>query len=117
MASPKAFWFLRNWQAWLVLAMGVAAALVTGVPWIVALGVIGFLLILLFEAGLDPRSLMRAAHAEQENRAMYAERARLLGGLKELQARAAALEAQNQQLAQELQAARAEIDRLAASRS
>jgi hypothetical protein len=48
---------------------------------------------------------------------MYAERARLLGGLRELQARNTALEAQNQQLTADLQAARAENERLAASRS
>jgi hypothetical protein len=115
--KTKPWWFLRNWQAWLVLGMGLITALVTGLAWIVALGVIGFLLILLFEASLDPRSLMRAAHAEQENRAMYAERARLLAGLKELQARTADLEAKNQKLAQDLQVARAELERLAASRS
>jgi Ca-activated chloride channel family protein len=112
MAPSKAFWFLRNWQAWLVLGMGVVTALITGVTWIISLGVIGFLLVLLFEAGLDPRSLMRAAHAEQENRAMYAERARLLGGLKELQARNAELEALNRQLTQDMQAARSEIENL-----
>ena len=116
MTNSKPFWFLRNWQAWLVLAMGVITAIVTGVTWIVALGVIGFLLVLLFEVGLDPRSLMRAAHAEQENRAMRAERARLMGGLKELQARNAALEAGNQQITQELEAARAEIERLSTPR-
>lgn len=107
MANSKRFWFLRNWQAWLVLGMGVITAIVTGVTWIIALGVIGFLLVLLFEAGLDPRSLVRAAHAEQENRSMHAEHARLVGGLKELQARAAALEARNQELEQELAALRA----------
>jgi hypothetical protein len=111
MASSKALWFLRNWQAWLVLGMGVVTAVVTRVPWIIALGVIGFLLVLLFEAGLDPRSLMRAAHAEQENRSMYAERARLLGGLKELQARNDELEAEKQKLVQDLQAARTELDK------
>ena len=116
MPHTTPYWFLRNWEAWLVLAMGVAAALVTGNTWIISLGVIGFLLVLLFEAGLDPRSLMRAAHAEQENRSMYAERARLLGGLKELQARNAALEAEKQKLLQDLQAAQAEMDKLAVPR-
>jgi len=110
MTHSKRFWFLRNWQAWLVLGMGVATAIVTGVTWIVTLGIIGFLLVLLFEAGLDPRSLVRAVHAEQENRAMFAEHARLIGGLKELQTLNSALEAKNQQLTQDLQAARAEIE-------
>jgi Tfp pilus assembly protein PilO len=112
MTRPQPLWFLRSWQAWLVLAMGVITAIVTSVPWIIALGVVGFLLILLFEVGLDPRSMMRAAHAEQENRAMYAERARLLGGLEELKARIAELEDRNRQLTQDLLAAQAELDTL-----
>lgn len=112
MSHWKRFWFLRNWEAWLIFGMGVAAALVTQVAWIISLGVIGFLLVLLLEAGLDPRSLMRAVHAEQENRTMSAERARLTGGLKDLQSRNEALTAKNQQLQQELEAAREEIKRL-----
>jgi len=112
MTRSKRFWFLRNWMAWLVLGMGVMTAIVTSQQWIVAFGVIGYLLVLLFEAGLDPRSLVRMAHAEQENRTMHAERTRLVGGIRELQARNASLEARNQQLTQELQAARAEIEKL-----
>jgi ABC-type transport system involved in cytochrome bd biosynthesis fused ATPase/permease subunit len=114
MAPSKRFWFLRSWMAWLVLGMGVVTALVTSVPWIIALGVIGSLLVLLFEAGLDPGSLLRAAHLEQENRSMRAEHRRLVEGIKELQARQAAQEARNQALAKELEAARAEVERMRA---
>jgi hypothetical protein len=54
----------------------------------------------------------RLASAEQESRAINAERARLIAGLQDLQALHGALEAENQQLNQQLQAARAEIERL-----
>lgn len=103
MYRSKRFWFLRNWQAWTVLAMGAVTAFVTGQLWVITLGIIGYLLVLLFEAGLDPRSLVRLFDAEQENRSLRAEHGRLVGGIKELQARNTALEAEKEQLAQQIQ--------------
>lgn len=93
MSGSKRYWFLRNWQAWAVLAMGIATVVITNQPWFVTLGIIGYLLILLFQVGLDPSSLVRMAHAEQENRSLRAEHSRLVGGIKELQAINAELEA------------------------
>lgn len=94
MTNSKPFWYLRNWQAWAVLGMGLVTALIIQYPWIIALGVIGYLLVLLFEVGggLDRSEGLRLAHAEQENRTLRAEHNRLVGGLKELQAKNAALE-------------------------
>lgn len=117
MTKTKRFWFLRNWQAWMVLGMGAVTAAVTQQPWIVTLGIIGYLLVLLFEVGLDPRSLVRMVHAEQENRSLRAEHSRLVGGIKELQARNAALEAENQQLIQELEALKRRLENEKASTS
>jgi hypothetical protein len=110
--KPKRFWFLRNWQAWVVFGMGVATAIVTSQAWLISLGTIGYLLVLLFEAGLEPLSLLHMLHADQENRSMHEERSRLLGGIGELQARNAALEAENQQLKQELAALQADKQKI-----
>ena len=116
MTNPKPFWYLRNWQAWVVLGMGVVTALVIQYPWIIALGVIGYLLVLLFDivggGSLDRSWFVRLEHAEQENRTMRAERVHLVGGLKEVQARNAKLEAENRQLAQELEALKAEMQKV-----
>ena len=95
MTNPKPFWYLRNWQAWVVLGMGAATALITQQSWMITLGVIGYLLVLLFDVGgggLNRNQAMRLAHAEQENRTLRAEHDRLVGGLKDLQTRNAALE-------------------------
>ena len=114
--SKPWWWFLLNWQAWALLALGIVAAFITQMWWVVLLGVIGHLLVLLFDivggGGLDRSSYIRLAQIEHENRAVSAERARLVGGFKECQAQRAELEAKNRQLTQELQAARAEIERL-----
>ena len=112
MADSKRLWFLRNWRAWTVLVMGAATAVIIRQPWIVTLGIIGYLLVLLFEASLDPRALVRMAHAEQENRSLRAEHSRLVGGINDLQARNAALEAENQHLIQDLDALRAQLRKL-----
>jgi len=111
MTKPKPFWYLRNWQAWVVLMMGVVTALVIQQSWIIALGVIGYLLVLLFEAGGGGGSI-RLAHAEQENRTLRAEHNRLVSGLKEVQARSARLEAENRRLTQELEALKAEMQKV-----
>jgi predicted RNase H-like nuclease (RuvC/YqgF family) len=92
--------------------MGVATAILTQRAWMITLGIIGYLLILLFEAGLDPRSLIRMHHAEQENRSMHAERSRLIGSIKELEARNASLEVKNEQLQKELNTVKADLEKL-----
>jgi hypothetical protein len=115
-AKSKTWRYLLNWQAWTLLLLGVAAALVTQKGWVALLGVIGYLLVVLFDlvggGVLDRSAYARLASAEQESRAINAERARLIAGLQDLQALHGALEAENQQLNQQLQAARAEIERL-----
>ena len=114
--SKPWWWFLLNWQAWVLLALGVVAAFVTQMWWVVLLGVIGHLLVLLFDlvggGVLDRSSHVRLAQIEHENRAVSAERARLVGGIKECQAQRATLDAKNRQLMQALQEAQAEIERL-----
>jgi hypothetical protein len=93
MTPSKPFWYLRNWQAWVVLAMGIVTAIVIQEPWIIALGVIGYLLVLLFDVGGGlSQLLLRLARAEQDNRALRAEHDRLVGGLKDVQAKHDALE-------------------------
>ena len=62
------------------------------------------LLVLLFQVGLDPSSLVRIAHAERENRSLIAEHNRLVGGIKQLQTINAELEDRNQELSQQIEA-------------
>ena len=116
MPKSKTWRFLLNWQAWTLLMLGLAAALVTQKGWVALLGVIGFLLVVLFDLVgggiLDRSAYARLANAEQESRTINAERARLIAGIQDLQALNSALEQRNQQLTQELQAARAEIEKL-----
>lgn len=96
MTTPNRFWFLLNWQAWAVLIMGAVATAITRNGWLITLGVIGYLLVLLFDivggGNLGRTGYVRLARAEQENRSLRAEQARLLGGLKEMEAKLAALE-------------------------
>jgi cell shape-determining protein MreC len=118
MSNPNRLWFLLNWQAWAVLIMGAAATVVVSLltrsnqGWLITLGVIGYLLVLLLDVigggSLERSAYVRLAHAEQENRELRAERARLVGGVNELQA-------QQQRLTQELAEARAEIEKLKAA--
>ncbi len=116
MAKSKTWRFLLNWQAWTLLVLGMAAVLVTQKGWVALLGVIGYLLVVLFDlvggGVLDRSAYARLANAEQESRTINAERVRLIAGIQELQALNSALEQENQQLTQELQAARVEIERL-----
>lgn len=104
MITPNRFGFLTAWQAWAVLGMGVLTAIFTQQSWVLFLGIIGFLLTLLFElvsgGSLEHSSAVRLARTEQENRSLRAEQARLMGGVKELQTKCAALEAEIQQLQQ-----------------
>jgi hypothetical protein len=87
MQQPRPFWFLLDIYGWLVLIMSMITAVIVGQWWIVLLGVIGYLIALLVDlAGgraLGRTGSMRLARAEQENRELKAEQARLLGAIKE----------------------------------
>jgi hypothetical protein len=96
MPNPNRLWFLLNWQAWVVLLMGAAAAIIVRQPWLIALGVIGYLLVILFDiasgGNLGRSGAVRLARAEQENRELRAEQARLVGAINELKQQCAELE-------------------------
>ncbi len=93
MPNPNRLWFLLNWQAWAVLVMSAIATVIARQPWLITLGVIGYLLVILFDIGgggsLGRSGAMRLARAEQENRELRAEQARLVGAVDELQKRLA----------------------------
>lgn len=96
MPNPNRLWFLLNWQAWAVLVMSAVATVIARQPWLITLGVIGYLLVILFDIGgggsLGRSGAVRLARAEQENRELRAEQARLVGAIDELQKRLAQLE-------------------------
>jgi hypothetical protein len=88
--QQRPLWFLLNIYAWVILAMSVITALIVGLWWIVLLGIIGYLLALLVDL-VSGRSLgrtgaLRLAQAEQENRELRAEQARLVGAIREFEA-------------------------------
>jgi hypothetical protein len=87
MHQPRPLWFLLDLYGWIVLVMSIVTAFIIGQWWIVLLGIIGYLIALLVDlAGgraLGRTGSMRLARAEQENRELKAEQARLLGALRE----------------------------------
>lgn len=87
MQQARPFWFLLDLYAWIVLILSVITALVIHQWWIILLGVIGYLLAILLDlAGgraLGRTGAARLARAEQENRELKAEQARLLGAIQE----------------------------------
>ena len=87
MQQPRPFWFLLDIYGWLVLIMSIVTASIVGQWWIILLGVIGYLIALLVDlAGgraLGRTGAVRLARAEQENRELKAEQARLLGAIRE----------------------------------
>jgi hypothetical protein len=96
MQQRKPLWFLLNSYGWVVLVMSIVTAIIAQMAWVVFLGVIGYLIAVLADL-LGGRSLgrtgaMRLAMAEQENRELRAEQARLLGAIREREAELAALE-------------------------
>lgn len=98
MQQSRPFWFLLDIYGWVVLGMSIVTAFLINQWWIVLLGVIGYLLALLLDL-LGGRSLgrtgaMRLAQAEQENRELRAEQARLLGAIRERDEKLAALTVQ-----------------------
>lgn len=87
MQKSRPFWFLLDAYAWVVLALGVITAVIIQQFWIISLGVIGYLLTLLVDLtggrALGRTGAVRLAQAEQENRELNAEQARLLGAIRE----------------------------------
>jgi len=87
MQQPRPLWFLLDIYGWLVLIMSIVTASIVGQWWIALLGVIGYLIALLVDlAGgraLGRTGAVRLARAEQENRELKAEQARLLGAIRE----------------------------------
>ena len=87
MQQPRPFWFLLDIYGWIVLIMSIVTAFIIDQWWVVLLGVIGYLLALLVDLlggrALGRTGAMRLARAEQENRELKAEQARLLGAIRE----------------------------------
>jgi hypothetical protein len=87
MTKQRPFWFLLNIYGWLVVLMSAITAFVLETWWLVLLGVIGYLVVLLIELtlgrNLGRTGAVRLARAEQENRELRAEQARLLGAIQE----------------------------------
>jgi hypothetical protein len=98
MQKPRPFWFLLNIYGWVVLLMSIVTAIVIRQAWIVLLGVIGFLLALLVDIlgghSLGRSGAIRLARAEQENRELRSEQARLLGAIRERDEKLAAAQRQ-----------------------
>lgn len=87
MQQPRPFWFLLDIYGWIVLVMSIVTAFIIDRWWVILLGVIGYLLALLVDLlggrALGRTGAMRLARAEQENRELKAEQARLLGAIRE----------------------------------
>ena len=87
MHKTRPFWFLLDLYAWVVLILSIVTAFLVHQWWVVLLGLIGYLLALLVDLtggrALGRTGAMRLARAEQENRELKAEQARLLGGIQE----------------------------------
>jgi len=94
----RPFWFLLNIYGWIVLVMSIVTAILVTQPWIVLLGVIGYLVALLVDliggGSLGRTGAVRLAKAEQENRELRAEQARLIGAIREKDAQLAAFPSQ-----------------------
>lgn len=78
---------LLNPYGWLIVVMSMVTAFILNAWWIVLLGVIGYQLVLIVEmtwgGNLGSSGRVRLARAEQENRELRAEQARLLGAIRE----------------------------------
>ncbi len=87
MQQPRPLWFLLDLYGWLVLIMSIVTAIIVQQWWVVLVGLIGYLVSLLTGlAGgraLGRTGAMRLARAEQENRELRAEQARLLGAIRD----------------------------------
>jgi hypothetical protein len=82
MQQSRPLWFLLNIYGWIVFLMSIATAILIHQAWVVLLGIIGYLLSLLVDLvggrSLGRTGAVRLARAEQENRELRAEQARLL---------------------------------------
>jgi hypothetical protein len=87
MQQPRPFWFLLDIYGWIVLIMSIITAFIINQWWVILLGIIGYLVALLVGItggrALGRTGAMRLARAEQENRELKAEQARLLGAIRE----------------------------------
>ncbi len=87
MQRPRPFWYLLDVYGWVVLGMSLVTAFIIQQWWVGLLGVIGYLLSMLVDLiggrALGRTGAMRLARAEQENRELKAEQARLLGAIRE----------------------------------
>ncbi len=87
MQQHRPFWYLLDVYGWVVLVMSIVTAYIIDQWWVVLLGVIGYFLALLVDLiggrALGRTGAMRLARAEQENRELKAEQARLLGAIHE----------------------------------
>ena len=106
MQTSRPLWFLLNLYGWAVIGMSVVTAVILDVDigWriaVVALGVIGYLAALLVDlvsgSNLGRTGVVRLARAEQENRELRSEQARLLGAIKEREAKLATAKTANSQ--------------------
>lgn len=95
MQPQRPFWYLLNLYGWVVFGMSVVTAFIIGQWWVVLVGVMGYLVAVFVDliggGSLGRTGAMRLARAEQENRELRAEQARLLGAIRERDARLAAL--------------------------
>ncbi len=89
--SQRPFWFLFNVYGWVIFLMSVVTAAILGEWWMILLGVVGYQAALLVDLvggrSLGRTGAIRLARAEQENRELRAEQARLLGAIRERDAR------------------------------
>jgi hypothetical protein len=96
MQKTRPFWFLLDFYAWVVLLLSIVTAFLVHQWWVVLLGLIGYLLTLLVDLtggrALGRTGAMRLARAEQENRELKAEQARLLGAIQEREEKLANVE-------------------------
>ena len=85
--QQRPLWFLLNIYGWVILLMSIVTAAIIGQWWIVLLGLCGYLLALLVDLvggrSLGKTGAVRLARAEQENRELKAEQARLMGAIRE----------------------------------
>lgn len=89
-------WLLLNPYGWIIIVMSIITAFLIGEWWIVLFGIIGYQVVLVVElmwgGALGRTGRIRLARAEQENRELRDEKARLVGTIDELQQKQAAAE-------------------------
>jgi hypothetical protein len=100
MIKIRRFWFLLDIYAWVVLGMSIVTSIIIHELWVISIGVIGYLLALLVDLSggraLGRTGAIRLAEAEQENRELRAEQARLIGAIRENEEKLSSLSSQQQ---------------------